>query len=207
MLRSLLLGSIALLPLTAASVPKSTNVIVADRVEEDWQLVLDVPISDLSCPQITTLMMVDETGTFPTAVFNMNYRDLPAFNSGGLQAKLVMGEQTLGSSSQKTTVLQTPGETITWTQQLKISNGKLAYRVMNGQSITWGQFGNDDDLLNVSGGNAPASLTGYSPDLSVTNSGPSFGPTRVRSMILVQVRFYLNNKLVSTDTTARPVGL
>ena len=82
MLRSLLLGSIALLPLTAASVPKSTNVIVADRVEEDWQLVLDVPISDLSCPQITTLMMVDETGTFPTAVFNMNYRDLPAFNSG-----------------------------------------------------------------------------------------------------------------------------
>ena len=50
-------------------------------------------------------------------------------------------------------------------------------------------------------------LDGYSPDLSVANSGVGWQSNLVTRMRLVQVRYYSGSHLVATDTTPRDVNL
>jgi len=152
-------------------------------------------------------MKLDATDTSPFCTFSLNYQDFPEFSPGGLQAKIIQGDQTLASSKQATGQLQTTGETITWTQRLSLSGGNLNYKITAGQSTTWGPFGTTDTQLAVTTPTPVASLDNYSPDASVANSGPSFGDNRLATMTLLQVRYYQGQTLLSTDTTSRKVKL
>ena len=99
------------------------------------------------------------------------------------------------------------GETITWTQRMSLSGGNLNYNVVNGQSTTWGKFGQGQGTLGVSMPSTLSDLGAYKPDYSVSKSGVSWQSNRVTSMTLLQVRYYSGGQLISTDSTSRTVDL
>ena len=186
-----------------------TSSATIDRIEEDWKLVIASPNPDEVGPQITTCMSPVSDGSTSFVAFNLNYRDQPSFQAGGLQAKVYekTGGTVLSSSSQGGDLLDTANETIAWTQRLSLSNGVLTYAIVNGQLTTWGAFGQSERLDALTFTATISSLSGYSPSKSVAASGVGWQSNRVTSMTLVQVRYYSGGQLVATDTTARSVNL
>ena len=111
-------------------------------------------------------------------------------------------------ASQGDDLLQTTGETITWTQRLSLtSSNTLTYQVVNGQSTTWGAFGQAQGFPALTFTAQVSSLANYSPMTSVGNSGVGWQSNRVTQMTLTQVRYYSGGQLVATDTTSRSVNL
>src|SRR5262245_4370407 len=176
-----------------------------DRVEEDWRLVLATPDTATHCPQVSTAFSPTGSVQDPQMVFKLNYRDQPNFQAGGLSAQVWQNKQFQSNSDQGTAECTTTNETLTWTQRMSLSGGSLNFKVLSGNSTTWGQFGANDTDLAVSATSSAADLSGYTPAYSVSNSGATFGANRVTSMTLLQVRYYQGSTLLSTDTTARQV--
>jgi hypothetical protein len=178
-----------------------------DRIEEDWQVVIGTPDTSNDCPQLLSTMSPTGSATDPSLVFKLNYRDQPSYQSGGLSAQVWQGSQFGSKSDQGSAELGTPNETITWTQRMSLSGGSLSFKVLSGNSTTWGQFGANDTDLAVSASSSLADLSGYSPTNSVAKAGATYGANRVTSMTLLQVRYYQGSTLLSTDTTARQVNV
>jgi hypothetical protein len=180
-----------------------------DRIEEDWQVVIGTPDSVGVGPQITTCMSPVSDGSSSFFALNLNYCDSPSFQAGGIQTKVCSGQDVPSSSSQGSGVFQTTGETITWTQRIHLltTSNTLRYSILNGQSTTWGAFGRYQGLNPVTFTTSLSSLSAYSPDASVANSGAGWESNLVTSMKLVQVRYYNSGVLISTDSTPRSVNL
>jgi hypothetical protein len=85
--------------------------------------------------------------------------------------------------------------------------GTVTCSVVNGQSTTWGQFGQAQGLDSVSFSASVTSMASYSPDGSVAKSGAGWESDRVSRMVLLRVRYYRNGQLISTDNTSRSVTL
>jgi len=179
-----------------------------DQVEEDWQVVIASPSAVEVGPQLTTCMSPATDNSTPFFAFNLNYRDAQAFKPGGLQATVYSSGSVLDSSSQGDALCQTSNETIAWTQRMSISSsGRVTCTVVNGQSTTWGQFGDAQGLNPVGFDTALTSLGSYSPTTSVAKSGAGWQSDRVTSMTLLRVRYYRDGVLISTDNTSRSVTL
>jgi hypothetical protein len=179
-----------------------------DQIEEDWQVVIASPSIVEVGPQLTTCMSPVSDGSTPFFAFNMNYRDAGTFKPGGLQATIYSGGSVLNSSTQGNAVCETPNESITWTQRMSVADdGTVTCTVVNGQSNTWGQFGQGQGLDPVSFASSIASMESYSPATSVAKSGAGWESDRVTSMVLLRVRYYRNGQLLSTDNNARSVTL
>jgi hypothetical protein len=185
-----------------------------DQVEEDWQLVVANPDPAVVGPQITTVMSPNSDPRAAFATFYVNYQDYPQWSPGGLQVKAygpapdpASPPPLLDTSDQGDNVCETRAETITWTQRLSLSGGNLNFSVVNGQSLTWGKFGQSNGTLGVSMPSALSDLGAYSPNYTMSKSGVSWQATRVTSMTLLQVRYYKGGQLLSTDSTPRNVNL
>jgi hypothetical protein len=178
-----------------------------DQVEEDWRIVIGNPRPSEIGPQLTTCMSPVTDSSTPFVAFDLNYRDYPSWNPGGVQVKVCSDKTVLDSADQGDEICQTSGETIRWTQRMSLSGGSINYWVVNGQSTTWGNFGHGQGLRGVSFATSASDLSSYSPDYSVARSGVGWQSNRVTSMTLVQVRYYSGGKLTSTDSTPRTVVL
>jgi hypothetical protein len=184
--------------------PAQTTAATPDQVEEDWELVVAAADFEAVGPQITTSMgPAADLASNPFVAFNLNYREYPDYTPGGMQVQVWSGKQLVTTATQMFAQLNTANETVTWTQRMSLSGGSITYSVNNGMSTTWGTFG----PFSVNFATTLASLAGYSPDVSLANSGVSWQSDHVTSMKLVQVRYYAGGKLVSTDPTARSVTL
>jgi hypothetical protein len=181
----------------------------ADKIEEDWQVVIASPDPDGVGPQLTTCMSPVADGSMPFVAFDLNYRDYSTFQPGGMQLNVYSGGSVMSSSSQGTALCQTANETISWTQRMHVSSSgnSITYRIVNGQSTTWGQFGSAQGLNPVSFAASITSLASYSPDTSVAKSGAGWESDHVASMTLLRVRYYLRGVLISTDSNPRSVTL
>jgi hypothetical protein len=180
----------------------------ADQVEEDWQVVIASADPVEVGPQITTCMSPVADGSTPWVALDMNYRDVQTFQPGGLQLNVYSSGNVLDSSTQGSQLCQTANETIAWTQRMSISGGNVTYTVVNGQSTTWGQFGNGQGLNPVSfPASSATSMASYSPDVSVAKSGAGWQSNRVATMTLLRVRYYRSGQLISTDNNSRSVTL
>lgn len=181
-------------------------VVGADQVEEDWELVIETPDVRQVGPQITTTMSpTHDNATFFVA-FNLNYRSNPSFQAGGMQIEAWKNKEILEISSRASGQFNTPGEVVTWTQRMSIGEeGRVRYQVTNGQSTTWGQFGQGNGLSNVSFPTALNSLADYRADYSAANSAASWQSNHVARMTLVRVRYYSSGRLVLTDNTPRTI--
>jgi hypothetical protein len=181
---------------------------VPDQVEEDWQLVVATPDFEGVGPQITTSMSAGaDLTSVPWVAFDLNYREYPYFRAGGLQLQAWSGAQLLTTSSEGSGQFNVPNETITWTQRMSVSGGTMTYSLLNGQSTTFGTFGQGTGSLSVNFPTALTSLTDYSPTVSTAHSGVSWQANNVTSMRLLQVRYYAGGQLISTDNTPRSIDL
>jgi hypothetical protein len=175
------------------------------KVEEDWELVLNEPSPDLAAPQVTC--SISPLGNFDGvhAALELNHGTLPGYSAGGLQLQAWNGESWLTVRDYDNTTLHNNGEVVTWTSKMVLNDGTLTFRVVNGNSTSWGAFGSGGNIkltLNSSLSN----LNAYSPDLSASHSGIGFGSQRVESLKLKRVRYYDGSgNLLSEDTTPRVV--
>ena len=171
------------------------------RVEEDWSLAVNQVDSNLAAPQVSTQM-----ARAPWAPrfcnLHLNSTDLPAFAVGGLQVQAWNGTTNIaGYTSPNSAIMATDNEMVTWTQYLRVSNGQLYFGISAASSQTWGDFSGME--INVPG--SKPDLSNYDPTYSQQNSGVMFGPNRVDSFTLVQVRYYYDDGTVQTDLTPRLV--
>lgn len=174
------------------------------RVEEDWELILDEPSNSLAAPQLMTVMSPKEDLDDLYGMVTWNYREIPSFYSGGLQLQSWSDDLFLYSKNFREGEFSTTGETISWTQSLKVNNNILTLRIKDGQSDTWGSFGGTQmqlsELILVN------NLNNYSPETSVENSAVTYGAYRVVKLRIKEVRYYdADNNLISTDNTSRIV--
>jgi hypothetical protein len=180
---------------------------IVDQVQEDWKLVVATPDQAAVGPQITTCMSPVSDDSSPFVAFDMNYREFPSFTAGGLQIQVWSGQDVLTTSTLGTAQFSTSDEVVTWTQQMTLGGGKITYDIENGQSTTWGRFGQGNGNLSVTYNTTLNDLNLYSPEISASKSGVSWQSNHVTSMTLVQVRYYSGGQLVATDTTPRSITL
>jgi hypothetical protein len=174
------------------------------RIEEDWELVLGTPDRDTVSPQATCTFA--PTGNLDSfyAVFDLNLRNFPSYEAGGVQLQLWNGDSSVEAIREKAGyTLRTDGETITWTQRMTVNDHKLQFAIVNGNSTTWGQFGTSSAIA-ITIPSELQNLNSYSSELSVENSGIGFGANRVSSLRLVRTRAYSDEE-VYQDTTPRVV--
>jgi hypothetical protein len=178
-----------------------------DRIEEDWEVVIATPDVEGAGPQVATSMFPGGDDTSPFVEFDLNFRQTPSFQPGGLQLQVWSAKQVVDSATHATRAqCNTSDETMSWTQSLSLAGGQVTYAITSGKSTTWDTFGQDNQL-SVSFNTSLTALDGYSPQTSADKSGVSWESNLVSSMRLVRVRYYAGGKLIMTDTTPRVILL
>jgi hypothetical protein len=176
------------------------------RVEEDWELVVSDPDPATDAPQVTCVISpVNDIGGVH-ALFELNMQTVPTgYIPGGMQLQIWEGEVPLGQrTATQDAVLATPGEVITWTQSMEISDGVLSFQVTNGNSSTWGNFTGENGLrANIA--TSLANLGRYHSGVSVQNSGAGFADNRLQSLVIKKVRYYLACGWVYEDDQVKPI--
>ena len=148
MLRAAVLCALGLLLLTGPVLAQSANVIA---VEEDWELVLTEPDPEVVAPQVTCIMSPNNNLNDTYWSLEINHLTAPSFSPGGLHMHRWSGEwrQATFSRSDRA-VITAANDTITWTQSLRVANGRLTFEVQNGASGTWGNFGFGNFVVSAS---------------------------------------------------------
>jgi hypothetical protein len=185
----------------AGATARAQSINLADRIEEDWVLVVDASASG-DGPQVNTIMS-PTANLYPAAAsLGINYQQSPNFTSGGLQA-LLFNQYGLASATTLGTNPLTANETVSWTQRMSLSDANVKFSVPALTSTAWGTINSDAALVSF-----PLSISSfpdYSPDTSVSSSGGAWKTKGVTSLTLVQVRYYVGGTLIKTDNTSRPV--
>jgi hypothetical protein len=199
-----LAGLVAVVAAGGLSAQNSSTDVYA--VEEDWQVVVSDPQLNDNGPQITCTISPADMGTAYCA-FDLNYHTQPDYQAGGMQLHTWDPADPIEiASSPHNGVMQTSGETVTWTTRMAWNNGNLEFRVNNGQSQTWGSFGQGDSQMFLSLPTPLSNLNSYSPNVSLDNSGVSFASNLVVSQTLMAVRWYdANGNLIQQVTTPQVV--
>jgi hypothetical protein len=197
-----LLGCLSLVAIATAQADSPVHV---TGVEEDWELVVETPDSNLNGPQVTCSIAPQAADDSLYAAFELNHRTLPEFERGGMQLQVWSGEYNLANNPYpQNQLLSTAGETVTWTMSMRLNGENITFEVKNGHSTTWGNFGGQGYLRSSQSCDSD-NLDGYSADDSIDNSGVGYASNRVRSLTLKRVRYYLSNGDVITDDAPRVV--
>jgi len=173
------------------------------QVEEDWELVLGQPDQNVCGPQVLTTMSPfnDINDTYFT--LEINHRSAPYWTAGGLSIHQWSGEWRIQSYDRADrSVMNTEGETVTWTQQLSVNSGQLTFKIINGNSTTWGAYGYSG-MFKVHTNWGVGNINSYSPDVSVSQSGVAFAGNRVKSLKIKEIRLTLDDLFEITDSTER----
>lgn len=182
---------------------KAAEVLQVVCVEEEWELVVATPDLNRTAPQVTCAFSpVSEMESLYTT-FELNHQSQPEFVPGGMQLQVWRGEELLASRKfPQNHIMSTDGETVRWTQRMTLQDGVLTFEIVNGTSQTWGAFGGQGYLCTTVLTDLP-NLNGYSPTLSVENSGIGYAANRVQSLVLKSIRAVTSTGDVYEDNTIR----
>ena len=159
-----------------------------DRIEEDWELILNTPDGANGSPQIA-FEMTPDAGSPLTGIFLINDRDTPNFIAGGVQVQLWNGDTNVATANFGSTTLSNKDEKITFTLYMdRQTGGQLKYGVLRGLCTTWGDLSKAS--LNVSCPDNTNTFTNYLSANSVGNAQITLGASRVKSLKVLQVRKY-----------------
>ncbi|MGN6547817.1 MAG: hypothetical protein ACTHK7_22405 [Aureliella sp.] len=169
--------------LAASTVSAQTNVM---RIEEDWELEITQPDTKLDAPQVlVTVSPFSATSSFYFEV-DINHASYPAYDSGGLQIRAMDSGNCL---SQKRllagTRLSTDADIVRWTNVVEKQSSGVAFGVANGDSTSWGKFGDSTSYVTIQGSRDFA----YDPTTSFNKSGVSYASNRVKRLTLCRVRY------------------
>jgi hypothetical protein len=163
------------------------------RVEEDWHLDVGEPDTNVTAPQITTAISPQSNLDGVHAIFTINYQALNEFAPGGLQLQVWNGETAVSHYRLNPDAsFNAVGERVSWTQVMNLQNGSLNFRIENGQSTTWGNFGGNG-LFSEGVATSLTNLNQYEPQTSIDSSGITFASNRVDEMVLDRVRIYTSD--------------
>ena len=168
-------------------------------IEEDWQLVLNEPGEQITAPQFHTVMSPFGNTDVVYAQVSWNYRDLPEFVAGGMQLQAWGDDYNFGHTNVREDTLSLDAEIITWTQVLHTNGQKIRFKIIDGQSSSWGSFGGENVHVDIPF--ALTNLNGYSSSVSAADSCITYGSNRVTSLVITEVRRYGPNGLLSVDNT------
>jgi hypothetical protein len=176
------------------------------HIEEHWELQVAQPDADVSAPQTT--MVMSPTGDLADVhfLFILNHVNAPGFEAGGLQAQYWDGDNLVQDAvASEIGALDNSGEVIRWVQTLTLADGNLNFSVSNGNSETWGQFGDGDLSFSV-----PTSLTklnSYVPGLSLGESQVSYAENRVTSLVLTKLVWIKDDGQVFEQNAPVPIDI
>lgn len=196
------LGVVALAAYAPASPLTNGQSLPVTRVEEDWQITVGTPDPNLNLPQITMVMTPYAGVSGHHAVFEVNSQTQPDYAPGGYQLQRWYGCENFADvvSNGNTAVMQTPNEVVSFTLSMEVQGSTLTFGVSNGDSQTFGQFGNGQSL-SLSVGFDGTNLNTYDSSQSLANSYVGAGSNRVQQLVRTAVRYYSNGTLLSTDST------
>jgi hypothetical protein len=170
----------------AAVCPSKLLAIEVVTVEEHWELSLGEPVADLSAPQVAMVMSPTSDLSGRYFMFTLNHQTDPDYVAGGLQIQRWEGDEAADStSSAHVSELWHQNEVITWVQRLRLVNGQLTFKISNGESQSWEDFGHGELLLSAA--SDLANLNDYRPGLSIQESGVGYAGNRVRSLTLTRL--------------------
>jgi hypothetical protein len=159
------------------------------QVEEDWEMVIDESDPDSLAPQATCVFSPLGNADVLYAALDLNHRSQPEFASGGLQLQVWVDDEPLATAeSNNQNKLHRNNETVTWTHRIQVADGHLTFSVVDGHSLSWGEFGNGE--LSLDFASSLENLNQYDPQVSVSNSGIGFAGNRVISLKLKKVRVF-----------------
>lgn len=185
----------------------NANANVADpsviAVEEDWSLSISEPDAKTGSPQIGLQMTPDASVESTFGVFNVNFQQLPDFVEGGIEIQFWEGDWNIDVNGEDKTKLANSEETLTWTQFMKVQDGKVRFGVKDGKSQSFDDFGGSSFFVESKTGFS--NLNGYNAENSVKNSGVTLGSNRVKSLKLLCVRKIKSDNSVETDNNVKVV--
>jgi hypothetical protein len=172
------------------------------RVEEDWELVVSAPDINSHGPQVACVLSPFSHLDSHYITFEINHCSAPVYSGGGVCLQVWRGEQHFASRTYRSwQALATSGETVRWTQTMEIQDGQLVYEIVNGHSSTWGDFGGQGTLKAQVAFDV-TDLAGYTPDVSIRNSGVTFASHCVQQLELKTVRaFRQDGSVVNVDVS------
>jgi len=192
------LTALGVLMASTSAVCGDTSATDVMQVQEDWELVLSEPAAIKTAPQLETVISPVGNVDSVFARTTWNYREFPDFQAGGMQLQAWHGDAFLAKTNFGSNDFSTVRETVTWTQVLKTDGNILTLKISDGQSVTWGAFGGS--TLTLVGIVDLPNLNGYRTEVSVNNSGISFGSNRVVLLRIKAVRrCAADGTLLSTD--------
>jgi hypothetical protein len=116
-------------------------------VEEHWELTVGEPDASLSGPQVC--MVMSPTGDLSSDyfMFTINHRSHPEYTPGGMQVQQWNGDSLVDSREGFSEgALHHNDEVVRWVQRTEINGGSLTFEVRNGESVSWGEFGDEAHL-------------------------------------------------------------
>lgn len=176
--------SMVLVGLLAAGTARAQSGVM--RIEEDWELEITQPDTQLDAPQVlVTVSPFSSSSNFYFEV-DINHASYPAYDSGGLQIRAMDSGNCL---SQKRilggTRLSVESDVIRWTNIVERQSGGVVFGIANGDSVSWGKFGDSTSYVTIQG----ARDFTYLPTTSFNKSGVSYASNRVKSLTLKRVRY------------------
>lgn len=154
------------------------------RIDEHWELSVGGPDEGRSAPQVSMVMAPTGDVGCDYFVFNLNHWSYPDFAPGGLEVQRWHGDYWISSQHDSNhNPLRSDGEIVTWVQRLELSGSVLSFEVVNGNSQTWGQFGNSGQLRTTTTTELTR-LNDYRPQISLEGSGIGYAGNRVSSLTL-----------------------
>ena len=163
------------------------------KVEETWSLTVGEPNLANGAPQATMTMSPLPNLDGDHFVVTFNHATEPEFVAGGLQLQHWNEEELEQSTPRKEhSLLDVSGEVLSWRQTMSVDDGVLSFQLEDGESDSWGNFGNGGDYR-LQTPSSLQDLNGYRPQISLTGSGVNFGGNRVASLTLLKIRWHLSN--------------
>ena len=180
-------------------------------IEEHWELKVADPETERSAPQTT--MVMSPTGDLEGLhfLFTLNHSNAVSYEAGGMHVQLWDESDLLSETvGEPQGVLSHHGEKLTWVQRIDLEDGELIFRIVEGNSETWGDFGGGDDLR-IKAPTSLANLNAYRPAVSINESQVGYAENRVQSLVLMKLiwrtddgQVFQHNAPIPIDTSLDP---
>lgn len=194
------LGALVLAAPARTIVASDSSVPPVVRVEEDWELDVNEPRSEVCSPQFHTVMSPYATLDGLYFQVTWNYHELPDVTEGGLQLQVWGGDSDFASRDAGQGYLANNAERVSWTAVLSTDHNHVTFGIENGFSQSWGTFGGES--MRVRTQRPLSNLSSYSTDVTAANSWITYGSNRVNRLVLKEVRKYAEDgTLLSQDTS------